>query len=68
MGRDATHKGPSENLVARSVLIVKLAAIGDIVMALPMVTALRAEDAGHFYHLDVREKSCAPRRLVEGIE
>ncbi len=30
----------------RSVLIVKLAAIGDVVMALPMVTALRAQDAG----------------------
>ncbi len=29
----------------RSVLIVKLAAIGDVVMALPMVTALRAQDA-----------------------
>jgi len=29
----------------RSVLIVKLAAIGDIVMALPMVTALRAQNA-----------------------
>ncbi len=28
----------------RSVLIVKLAAIGDVVMALPMVTALRAAD------------------------
>jgi heptosyltransferase II len=28
----------------RSVLIVKLAAIGDVVMALPMVTALRAQD------------------------
>jgi len=32
--------------VPRSVLIVKLAAIGDVVMALPMITALRArEDA-----------------------
>lgn len=31
--------------VPRSVLIVKLAAIGDVVMALPMVTALRAQDA-----------------------
>jgi heptosyltransferase-2 len=30
--------------VPRSVLIVKLAAIGDVVMALPMVTALRAQD------------------------
>jgi heptosyltransferase II len=30
--------------VPRSVLIVKLAAIGDVVMALPMVTALRAAD------------------------
>ena len=29
-----------------SVLIVKLAAIGDVAMALPMVTALRARDAG----------------------
>ena len=29
----------------RSVLIVKLAAIGDVVMALPMVTALHAQDA-----------------------
>jgi len=31
--------------VPRSVLIVKLAAIGDVVMALPMITALRAQDA-----------------------
>src|SRR5689334_2892526 len=31
--------------VPRSVLLVKLAAIGDVVMALPMVTALRAQDA-----------------------
>src|SRR6185369_12050322 len=30
--------------VSRSVLIVKLAAIGDVVMALPMVTALREQD------------------------
>src|SRR5262249_44545192 len=30
--------------VPRSVLIVKLAAIGDVVMALPMVTALRAQE------------------------
>jgi heptosyltransferase II len=30
--------------VPRTVLIVKLAAIGDVVMALPMVTALRAQD------------------------
>ena len=29
----------------RSVLIVKIAAIGDVVMALPMITALRAQDA-----------------------
>jgi heptosyltransferase-2 len=29
----------------RSVLIVKLAAIGDVVMSLPMITALRAQDA-----------------------
>ena len=31
--------------MARTVLIVKLAAIGDVAMALPMVTALRAADA-----------------------
>jgi heptosyltransferase-2 len=31
--------------VARTALIVKLAAIGDVVMALPMVTALRAADS-----------------------
>lgn len=30
--------------MARTVLIVKLAAVGDVVMALPMVTALRAEN------------------------
>jgi heptosyltransferase-2 len=32
--------------LARSVLIVKLAAIGDVVMALPMITALRAAEPG----------------------
>jgi heptosyltransferase-2 len=31
--------------VPRSVLIVKLAAIGDVVMALPMITALRAQES-----------------------
>jgi heptosyltransferase-2 len=36
------HKGLTAPFVARTVLIVKLAAIGDVVMALPMVTALRA--------------------------
>ena len=34
-------QGAFRQLVARSALIVKLAAIGDVVMALPMVTALR---------------------------
>lgn len=54
--------------VARSVLIVKLAAIGDVVMALPMVTALRAETP------DVRitwlcgRKAAPLLRLVEGID
>lgn len=51
--------------VPRSVLIVKLAAIGDVVMALPMVTALRAQDAAaHITWLCGR--TAAP--LVEHIE
>jgi heptosyltransferase-2 len=32
--------------VARSILIVKLAAIGDVVMALPMISAVKAKDPG----------------------
>jgi hypothetical protein len=37
---------PNATPVPRSVLIVKLAAIGDVVMALPMVTALRSAESG----------------------
>ena len=37
---------PAARPVPASVLIVKLAAIGDVAMALPMVTALRARDPG----------------------
>jgi heptosyltransferase-2 len=54
--------------VARTVLIVKLAAIGDVVMALPMVTALRARTP------DVRitwlcgRKAAPLLRLVDGID
>jgi len=41
---DCPQRNPFTAPVSRSVLIVKLAAIGDVVMALPMVTALRAAD------------------------
>ena len=47
----------------RSVLIVKLAAIGDVVMALPMVTALRAQDRDDADHLALRQDRCAIGRI-----
>lgn len=40
----ASLRDPFAPPVPRSVLIVKLAAIGDVVMALPMAAALRAQD------------------------
>lgn len=54
--------------VPASALIVKLAAIGDVIMALPMVTALRAADAGvRITWLSGR--TAAPLlRCVEGID
>src|SRR4029453_14009074 len=51
--------------VPRSVLIVKLAAIGDVVMALPMVTALRAQDVATQITW-LCGSTAAP--LVEGVE
>ena len=52
----------------RSVLIVKLAAIGDVVMALPMVTALRAQDpATHITWLCGRTAAPLVER-VDGID
>jgi len=54
--------------VARKVLIVKLAAIGDVVMALPMVTALRAQ-APEVHITWLCGRKAAPLvRLVKGID
>ncbi len=54
--------------VARTVLIVKLAAVGDVVMALPMVTALRAEDPDIRITWMCGRKAAPLVRLVEGSE
>jgi heptosyltransferase II len=53
--------------VARTVLIVKLAAVGDVVMALPMVTALRAEDPDIRITWMCGQKAAPLVRLVEGV-
>ena len=52
----------------RSVLIVKLAAIGDVVMALPMVTALRAQDAATQITWLCGQTSAPLVERVEGID
>jgi len=54
--------------VARKVLIVKLAAIGDVVMALPMVTALRAETPDVHITWLCGRKAAPLVRLVNGID
>lgn len=51
----------------RTVLIVKLAAIGDVVMALPMVTALRDQDPDVRITWMCGHKAAPLVRLVEGI-
>jgi heptosyltransferase-2 len=53
--------------VARTALIVKLAAIGDVVMALPMVTALRAADPDVRITWMCGRKAAPLVRLVEGV-
>ena len=53
--------------MARTVLIVKLAAVGDVVMALPMVTALRAEDPDIRITWMCGQKAAPLVRLVEGV-
>jgi heptosyltransferase-2 len=53
--------------VPRSVLIVKLAAIGDVVMALPMVTALRAQDPEVRITWAVGTAAAPLLRCVDGI-
>lgn len=52
----------------RSVLIVKLAAIGDVAMALPMVTALRAADPGTRITWLCGATVAPLLRCVEGID
>jgi heptosyltransferase II len=52
----------------RSVLIVKLAAIGDVVMALPMVTALRDQDPGTRITWLCGESVAPLLKCVEGID
>ena len=63
----ATHKARPKAYVARSVLIVKLAAVGDIVMALPMVAAVRAEDPDTSITWMCGRKAAPLVQLVEGI-
>lgn len=53
--------------MARTALIVKLAAIGDVVMALPMVTALRAKDPDVEITWMCGRKAAPVLRLVEGV-
>ena len=52
----------------RSVLIVKLAAIGDVVTALPMVTALRAQDAATQITWLCGQTSAPLVERIEGID
>ena len=67
-GRGVPLQGPSHTSVARTALIVKLAAVGDVVMALPMVTALRAEDPDIRITWMCGRKAAPLVRLVEGVE
>ncbi|HVE48309.1 MAG TPA: glycosyltransferase family 9 protein [Casimicrobiaceae bacterium] len=53
--------------VSRNVLIVKLAAVGDVVMALPMVTALRVQDPDVRITWMCGHKVAPLVRLVEGV-
>lgn len=63
-----TAQGGNRAFVARKVLIVKLAAIGDVVMALPMVTALRAESPDVHITWLCGRKAAPLVRLVHGID
>ena len=67
MGVRPSHTRALSHSVARSALIVKLAAVGDIVMALPMVSALRAEDPDVRITWMCGRKAAPLVRLVEGV-